>query len=92
MNKQMSPELKDFMEILHRYIAINKDVGFVWAFVSFEKDGTHKCIDCGEDCDKVKENASRIGAYGDLGLLRDLTNDLRDLIEDEVDEDGFVNV
>ena len=92
MESEYSPELKDIIEMIHRYLAINKDAGFVWSFVAFEKDKDHICVDCGDNCDKINDKASRIGAYGDLPLLRNLVNELRDLVEDEVDENGFVNV
>lgn len=88
----MSPELKDIIDSIHRYCASNKnDVSFVWSFIGFKKDTEHKCVDCGGDCDIISDEKSRLGAYGDKETLRILLNDLRDLIEDEADEDGFIN-
>jgi hypothetical protein len=90
---KISPELKDIIEMIHRYCATNKNnVAFVWSFVCLKKDLEHKCVDCGDDCEVVDDEKSRLSAYGDLSILRTLTEDLRNLIEDEADEDGFVNI
>ena len=92
-NEQISSELKDIVENIRRYCVTNKgEVCFVYGFITFEKDPEHKCIDCGEDCERVKESASRIGAFGHLWNLRELLNGLRDDIEDAMDENGFVNI
>ena len=88
----LTPELKDLIENIHRYCASNQNnVIFVYGFLGFKKDPEHKCIDCGDNCDMVNEDKSTLGAYGQLEDLRQLVNNLRDLIEDEIDEDGFVN-
>jgi hypothetical protein len=87
------PELKDLIEMIYRYCASNENnVTFVYSFIGFEKDPEHKCVDCGDDCEKISEKKSTMGAYGDLEGVRALLNDLRDMIEDEADEEGFVNV
>ena len=89
----ISPELKDIIEMIHRYCATNKNnVCFLYSFIAFKKDLSHKCEECGEDCDEFNEEGSRIGAYGNLFELRVMVNELRDIIEDEIDEDGFVNI
>jgi len=89
----ISPELKDIIEMIYRYCASNKNnVIFVYGFLGFKKDPEHKCVDCGDNCDVVSEDKSTLGAYGHLLDLRGLVNDLRDMIEDEIDEDGFVNL
>jgi len=92
MEESMNPELHDIIENIKRYVATHKDVTFLCSFVAFKKDPAHKCVDCGDDCDEIDENSSRLMAYGDLGTLRNMSNEIRDLIEDEVDEDGFVNI
>lgn len=89
--ENLSPELKDILEMIHRYNASHKEGCFLYSFVGFKKDPEHKCIDCGNDNDIIDDNKSRIGAYGDLYVLRNLLEELRNLIEDE-HEEGFVNV
>ena len=85
------PEINGIIESIHRYIAVNKGVCFIGSFMAFEC----KCKDCsksGEDEIDIKEDASRIFAFGDLESLRGELNFLRDLVEDEVDEEGFVSI
>jgi hypothetical protein len=90
---ELQPELSDIIEMIHRYCSSNKnEVSFVWSFVGFKEDPEHKCVECGDNCDIVDDKKSMVGAYGDLETLRILTNELRDVIEDEVDEDGFINL
>ena len=92
MDNNLSPELKDIVEMIHRYNATHNKGIFVYDFVGFKKDSDHKCIDCGDDCDMIDDSKSMMGAYGDKESLRLMLNSLRDMIEDEVDEDGFVNI
>jgi len=86
------PELKDIVEMIYRYNVVHKDGAFVFRFVGFKKDPEHKCVDCGEHTDEYDDTKSLIGAYGDLGTLRLILNELRDVVEDEMDENGFVNL
>lgn len=88
----LSPELKDIIENIKRYSAVNNDVCFVYGFVAFKKDPEHKCEDCGDECDTVDDSKTQLGAYGDLNGLRGILNSLRDEIEDNTGRDGFVNV
>lgn len=90
--KTENPELKDITEMIGRYIASNKGkVAFVGHFVCFDAKGECEC--CGEHGEGfVNEDKSKLIAYGDVGLLRQLINDLRDVIEDESDKDGFVKI
>jgi len=88
----LSPELKDIIEMIYRYCATNKNnVSFVYSFIGFRKDPTHKCIDCGDDCEQVGEDISTSGAFGDIYTVRELLNELRDIVEEE-QEEGFINV
>ncbi len=86
------PELKDIVEMICRYNAVHKEGYFVFRFVGFNKDPNHKCIDCGDDCDQYDDTKSLIGIHGHLGDLREMLNELRDVIEDNIDENGFVNI
>ena len=84
-NPNIQPELQDIMEMIRRYIAVNKQgVCFVGGFLAVTDKGT-----CPEDF--VKEDASRMIAYGPKEVLRSILNDLRDEVEDSADEDGFLN-
>jgi hypothetical protein len=89
---KLSPELSDIIEMIKRYAGANKNnVTFVYSFIGFRKDPTHKCEDCGDDCSIIGEDISTMGAYGDIYTCRALLNDLRDIVEENQDEDGFVN-
>ena len=90
-NEQMC-ELKDIVLAIHRYNATHREGLFLYSIVGFKKDPKHKCVDCGDYCDIVDDNKSLLGAYGNLEALRCMCCEMRDMIEDEADEDGFVNV
>jgi hypothetical protein len=93
MEHEVQPELSDILEMLKRYVEANKrKVCFVGNFVAFKNIPGTKCKECGDECDCVNEKASRILAYGDKETLRMMLNDLRDTIEDESNEEGFVNL
>lgn len=87
----INPELRDIMEMIANYNTANPRACFVYHFLNFTKDPEHICNDCGENCDIPDLEKSAIGALGDLETLRQMVNDLRDLVEDEVCEDGVVN-
>jgi hypothetical protein len=89
--EKIQPEIKDIIEAIRRYLAVNNGVCFIGSFTAFEC----KCKDCsksGEDEIGIKDDASTMFAFGDLESLRCELNGLRDMVEDEVDEDGFVSV
>lgn len=94
-NKEnIQPELQDIIEMISRYVEANKrKVCFIASFVAFE-DGI--CEGCEEETDElIKEDSTRILAYGDKQLLRNMLNDLRDEIEDAPEKDeleGFINL
>lgn len=90
--EKIQPELRDIMEMIYRYNATNKEAFFIFRFVGFKKDPTQKCTDCGDYCDVYDEESSALGAFGDKEMLRTMMNELRDAIEDEADEDGYVNI
>ena len=74
-------EMEDILAMIQRFIAVNKrEVAFVGSFIAFD------------DKREVKDNADRMLAYGEKEVLRLALNGLRDMIEDDVDDDGFANV
>lgn len=89
-NNNLQPELKDILNRIHAYNAVHKEGCFVFRFVGFKDEGN--ICECGEGCLDYDEEKSLIGAYGDLEVLRNMLNELRDLIEDTVDEEDFVNI
>ena len=86
------PEIKDILEMIRRYNASNPQSIFVYGFWGFEKDPDHTCCECGEDCEQISERKSSMGALGNIYDLRDLLNNLRDMVEEEKDEEGMVNI
>ena len=90
--ENIQPELKDILDSLHRYIVTNKNnCSMIYNVVAYKKT-ENKCIECGEECEEVKSNASRFGIYGYMYELREILNQLRDEIEDSADENGFVSI
>lgn len=81
MSKEVfQPEIKDLLDCLKRIKALNKETVFIGTIVSFQ-DKKHSVI---------KENGSVVFANGDLTELRDLSNHIRDRIEDNVDDEDNV--
>lgn len=89
---EYNPELKDILEMIHRYNASHKEGCFLFNFVGFKKDTENKCECCDDFTDTIDDTKSMVGAYGDLGMLRDMINMVRDIIEDGAEDDGFVNL
>lgn len=91
--EKITPELSDIAEMISRYCASNKNkVCFVASFVAFKEAPETKCPECGEECNhEISDEASNVLAYGDKEILRELLNELRDIIEDSADQDDFVN-
>ena len=84
------PELKNIIEMIYRYNTLHKEGCFIFNFIGWKKDPNHKCVDCGDNCDEIDENKSILGAYGNIEDLREMLNGLRDIVEDNSNEDGFV--
>ena len=79
MNLQL--EAQDIIEMISRYIAANKtEVCFVGSFFALD------------DKEKIKEGSDLLLAFGHRDTLRMMLNGLRDVVEDNADEDGFVNI
>ena len=90
--KEYCPELRDIMEMIQRYNATNKERAIIFSFVTWKDEEEDICEDCGSPCESIDKSKSMAGAYGDLQVLRDMLNDLRDLIEDKCGEKDFVNI
>lgn len=88
---EYNPELKDILEMINRYNVSHKEGCFLFHFVGFKKDLEHKCECCNDFTDIIDDTKSMVGAYGNLEMLRDMINMLRDIVEDGA-EDGFVNI
>lgn len=88
----LMPELKDLIETIHRFNVLHPEGRFIYAFIGFKKDEENVCEECGDFCDCIDLNKTIAGGFGYLDELRCLSNDLRNNIEDNVDEEeGFVN-
>jgi len=88
----LMPELKDIREMILRYNAIHPEGCFIFRFVGY-KDSDEVCSECGEKCMcEYDENRSELGIFGDIETVRNMINELRDIAEDNQDEDGMVIV
>jgi len=87
----ISKELQDIIDAIERYTEANKNnVCFVASFVAFKEVPGTICPECKEECDHdIAED--RMLAYGNKEALRATLNELRDLVEDESDDEDFVN-
>ena len=92
MNQEKDPTLKDLEELIRRYVAANKGkVGLIINLAAFTEHG--ECNECDEESDNIfDENKSTIMAFGELDLLRNLCNQMRDAIEDGSNRAGWVEV
>ena len=89
--RELQPELKDIIEMIRRYNATNPNSCFFFSFLDFEPDPDTKCEECEGYCEKISDRKSIYGGCGDLYTLREMAKDMRDLIEDYCEDDGFVN-
>lgn len=82
VGRKIQPEIKDLVENLNRFLAVNHDkrVVAVGMLAVFDKD---------ENLDREK---NVIFASGDIEGLRIIINDMRDRIEDNVDDCGMVDI
>jgi hypothetical protein len=88
-NREQSPELKDIIESIKRFIVSNKGkTAFICNIVSFKEDA---CSCCEEDTDDII-NAESLMAYGDIDTLRMMCEEMRTAVEDEKDSHGWVNI
>ena len=79
--KEVQCEIKDTMLALQRFLATNnKKVVFVGGMVAFDDDG------------KVKKDTGALFGFGHIDDIRHLLFDLSNIVEDSVNEEGFVNI
>jgi len=88
--ENLYPELADILNRIKALNASNPDSYFIFSFIGW-KNTDDKCEECGEQCSCQDESKTMCGGYGDIDTLRQLSNNLRDIIEDEVDKRGFVS-
>ena len=91
IDKKTQPEMQDLILAIKRYTIANKNnVAFIGCFTGYNKD---TCKECNQnDVDLIDDSKSNLFIYGDIEELRNILNDLRDICEDEKDEDGFVSI
>lgn len=87
----LMPELKDLINRINAFNVSHKEGCFLFSFMGFKKQPGTCCDNCQDELDEVDDNKTVMGVYGDLETLRILHNTLRDVIEDQVDEEGFVS-
>lgn len=88
--KEIQPEIKDIMEMLDRYHAVNKSgVNIIFCAVANRSKEEMETAETFEDA--IKAHTYACVTFGELGALRVIHNALRDQIEDNVDEEGWVD-
>jgi hypothetical protein len=95
-NIELMPELLDIINRIKAYNCIHPQGCFIYYFAGFKpidmEDEEYEDLD--EDdkiIDELDDTKSIVGAFGDIQTLRDMSEGLRQLIEDNKDKDGFVN-
>jgi len=83
--REIQPEIKDLIEMLNRFLAVNKTkkgqkVVAVGTLAVFDED------------DNLDKEKNVIFAVGNIEDLRVVLNDLRDRIEDNVDQNDMVDL
>ena len=88
MINKVQPELEDIMEALHRYAIVNNhNLCMIGSFVAFDKNKIEN-----DEEDIFKDGADMNFAFGNKEQLRVLLEELRNQIEDNADEEGFVQI
>lgn len=84
---KVTKELQAVANALNAYVQANNGggVAIVASLIAFDKEK----LDAKAD-DVIVDGSDRMFAFGDLEGLRISLNDLRDVVEDNVDEDGMV--
>lgn len=90
LKSEIYPELKDIIQAIKRYNLLHPSGCFLFNFVGWKKNEKDICPDCGKPVEEYDTDKSTIGGHGELEILREMSCELRDLIEDSVDEDGLV--
>lgn len=85
MQEVKQPELKDLLLAIKRYLVVNPDSHFVYAFVTPVKGEEGDIV----DADMLK---SSLGSFGHIEEIRQSLEILRTMAEEETDEEGYVNV
>jgi hypothetical protein len=86
----LSPELADILNRIKAFNVTNPDAIFIFGFIGW-KESDEECEECGGHCSCVDEDKVMLGGHGDLDTLRQLSNDLRNGIEDNCNKQGFVS-
>ncbi|MFA5048583.1 MAG: hypothetical protein WC516_06185 [Patescibacteria group bacterium] len=87
---EIYPELEDILQAINKYSALNPDSMFIFGFVGYKPSG-NKDLESGDDILIADETKTHFGGFGELMDVRNLLNDLRDIVEDNCDENDWVN-
>ncbi|MHC4123803.1 MAG: hypothetical protein ACYSSI_09545 [Planctomycetota bacterium] len=82
ISETCQPEVKDIIEMIRRYIAVNGDVCFIGGFASLKKGVTEKDI-IEKPENTVNKEGNLIVAYGKRNDLRIFLDGLRKVVEDD---------
>lgn len=82
---QKQPELEDLLLAIKRYLVVNKDASIVYSFVTPVEGNEGDIVE-------VNEQKSTVGAFGHIEELRQSSEILRTMVEEEIDEEGYVNI
>lgn len=80
-DNNISPELKDIIEMLNRYLIVNKyNCCLVLSFLAFKNPNRSE----------VKNKACKTMLFGEDVILKEMIEDLNKKIDDHKGPDGFV--
>jgi len=91
-NDKRLPELTDIINRIMAFNIVHPEGCFLFRFVGY-KDSDEICPDCGKQCMcEFDEGKSALGICGDIITVREMLNELREVAEDNIDENGVVIV
>ena len=86
--EKVTPELEAVLNAIDNYIKVNNGNVCVFAdFIAFDEDKEKLKLE-----DITKDGSDRVIAFGHKNCLRIALDEMRNFIEDDADEDGFVNL
>ncbi len=89
-NPKLMPELKDLLESVRRFHALHPEGCFIFHFLGFQPSKEED--DDEEPFYDIDIDKTALGMYGDIYMIRQMLNDLRDIAENEKDDEEFVNL
>lgn len=88
IENSITPEMQDIINAIDTYSQVHKNnVSIIASFWAFDDEKIKR-----DEEDVTVPGADRVFVFGDLATLRIDLNELRNLVEDNSDDNGFVDL